>query len=245
MLYCTYLTIYQGTYLPIFYFGSTSVQKIKNGYRGSVASKEYKDIWKEEIKNNPQLFNTKILSTYLTRNDAYDAEVKIHQLLKTYKNPLYVNKSTGCPRNNGIAWNKGLKLPHLCVPNAKKGNLGKSNPMYGVTRTKIMALANAASVAVTKGNTYEEIYGEERANQLKQDRSHKLKDYIKNTPDIRSGKNNANAKIYKFIDPKGSVHIVEGALKSFCLRHKLESGAVINCVKGRRPNYKGWIISYN
>lgn len=102
----------------------------------------------------------------------------------------------------------------------------------------------AASVAVTKGKTYEEIYGDDRAKELKQDRSDKLKDYIKNTPGIRSGKNNANAKSYKFIDPSGTIYIVHGEFKSFCRSNKLEFGAVINCAKGRRTSYKNWQISY-
>lgn len=60
--YCVYLTIYTGNKLPIFYIGSTSVKKFMNGYRGSVSSKEYGKIWKEEIKLNPHLFISRLLS---------------------------------------------------------------------------------------------------------------------------------------------------------------------------------------
>lgn len=269
MLYCIYLTIYRGTKLPIFYLGSTSVQKIENGYRGSVSSNEYKSIWLTELKTNPHLFTTKILSTYLTRKEAYNSEHRLHRLLKTHKNPLYTNKSIGGPMSSGIAWNKGLTLfdekykkggkankgkvkgplptsvkKKLSVPNSKKGHPGKLNPMYGVKRPEIMAVANAASVSITKGKTYEEIHGVERATQLKQDRSIKLKTYIKNTPGCRDGKNNAHAKSYKFIDPTGATHIIYGEFKTFCRAHKLEFGAAINCAKGRRASYKGWTIHY-
>lgn len=245
MLYCTYLTIYHGTKLPMFYVGSTSIQKIENGYRGSVASKKYEAIWKEELKNNPHLFDTKILSTYHTRVEAYDVESKIHQSLKTYKNPLYINRSTGCPRNNGIAWNKGLKLPHLGGPNPKKALPGKLNGMWGKNHTdQVKAEQALIPILHLKGKTYEEIHGVERATQLKQDRSIKLKTYIKNTPGCRGGKNNAHAKSYKFIDPTGATHIIYGEFKTFCRAHKLEFGAAINCAKGRRASYKGWTIHY-
>jgi hypothetical protein len=54
---------------------------------------------------------------------------------------------------------------------AGKARLGKLNGMYGKKRPDIMATANAASVAKSKGKTYEEIYGEERAQEIKQARS--------------------------------------------------------------------------
>ena len=48
-IYCTYLTIYSGNKLPTFYIGSTSVEKIEQGYRGSVSSKRYQSIWEKEL----------------------------------------------------------------------------------------------------------------------------------------------------------------------------------------------------
>ena len=62
-IYCTYLTIYKGNKLPPFYIGSTSVDKINTGYHGTVSSKKYKDIYKQELITNPQIFKTKILTT--------------------------------------------------------------------------------------------------------------------------------------------------------------------------------------
>ena len=53
-----------------------------------------------------------------------------------------------------------------------KARPGKLNGMYGKKRpAKIMAKANAASVLNSKGKTYEEIYGSERAQEIKQARS--------------------------------------------------------------------------
>ena len=56
--------------------------------------------------------------------------------------------------------------------NAGKARPGKLNGMYGKTRPpEIIAKAVAASVLNSKGKTYEEIYGEERAQEIKQARS--------------------------------------------------------------------------
>jgi hypothetical protein len=71
-MFCTYLTTYKGNKLPMFYVGSTSVSKINNGYRGSVASKAYKQIWISELKNNPQLFETRIISLHNKREEAIE-----------------------------------------------------------------------------------------------------------------------------------------------------------------------------
>jgi hypothetical protein len=55
---------------------------------------------------------------------------------------------------------------------AGKARPGKLNGMYGKTRPpELIAKAVAASVANSKGRTYEEIYGEEQAQKIKQARS--------------------------------------------------------------------------
>ena len=54
----------------------------------------------------------------------------------------------------------------------KKSRPGKLNGMYGKKRPpELISKANAASVSITKGKTYEEIYGEELAKEMKQKRS--------------------------------------------------------------------------
>ena len=75
-MFCTYLTMYTGNKLPKWYIGSTSVEKIINGYLGSVVSRKYKDIWNFEIKNNPELFKVRILSVYSNRIKAPRRRVK-------------------------------------------------------------------------------------------------------------------------------------------------------------------------
>lgn len=127
---------------------------------------------------------------------------------------------------------------------SKKSRPGHLNSMYGKKRPEIMAKANAASVLNSKGKTYEMIYGKIRAAQLKSDRSKKLKSYLQQNSNVRQGTTNPNAKTYCFVDPDGIEHIVTGQLKVFCKTKNLDTGTVINCIKGRRESYKGWVIRY-
>ena len=90
-IYCTYLTVYSGTKLPPLYIGSTSVQKIEEGYHGSVSSKKYRDIWIKELIENPHLFETQILTTHSTREEAFEEEVRYQIEHDVIKSAEYIN----------------------------------------------------------------------------------------------------------------------------------------------------------
>ena len=93
MKYCTYLTIYKGSKLPTFYIGYSTVDKVLNkNYHGTVSSKKYGSIWKKDLRDNPHLFKTKILSLHLTMFDAKARETFLQTSLNVTKNPLYVNQ---------------------------------------------------------------------------------------------------------------------------------------------------------
>lgn len=94
-MFVTYLTIYSGNKLPPFYIGYTSKNKIDNGYRGSVTSERYKNIWKKELQENPQLFKTKIISLECSKEQALQKEEYFHKCLKVHQNDLYINQRTG------------------------------------------------------------------------------------------------------------------------------------------------------
>lgn len=113
-IYCTYLTIYKGNKLPPFYIGSTSVDKINTGYHGTVSSKKYKDIYKQELITNPQIFKTKILTTHLTREEAFEKELYFQKKLSVVNSTMYFNES-------------------LAVANGYYGRalIGSDNPLYG------------------------------------------------------------------------------------------------------------------
>lgn len=92
-IYCTYLTTYSGVKLPPLYIGSTSIQKIKTGYHGSVESMKYKQIWITELKENPHLFETKILTTHSTREEAFEEEIRYQIEHNVVRSPEYINMS--------------------------------------------------------------------------------------------------------------------------------------------------------
>jgi hypothetical protein len=123
-IYVTYITLYRGNKLPPFYIGYTSKEKIGKGYRGSVTSKKYKDIWKLEIKNNPHLFKTKIIKEFTSKLEAILHEEKIHIQFNVDNNPLYTNmiKSRHYWANNG-----GYKLTKEQRENRKWSDERKRN----------------------------------------------------------------------------------------------------------------------
>lgn len=113
-MYCVYITEYSGKNLPRFYIGSTSVDKINAGYRGSVSSIKYRDIWESEPS---QLFNTKIIKTFEDRAAALSYELELHKELNVVDSPDYINMSYAQP--DGFF---GRDVS------------GSSNPMYGKSR---------------------------------------------------------------------------------------------------------------
>lgn len=113
--YCTYLTVYKGNKLPPFYIGYTKTEKISKGYHGSVCSKKYKKIWYDEIKNNPHLFTTHIITTHNTAKEANEKEIYFQNSLRVLqKSSMYVNMSIGRHTNN----------------------VGENNSMFGRTHKK-------------------------------------------------------------------------------------------------------------
>ena len=129
--YCVYLTTYSGNKLPMFYIGSSSIEKIQKGYKGSVSSKKYKHTWKEELKQNPQHFKTHIISYHTTRIEATKRENELQIKLNVVKSPLYTNTSNAIP--NGVY---GVSMK------------GKNNPMFG--KTRIVATETKIKISQTK-----------------------------------------------------------------------------------------------
>ena len=98
---CVYLITYSGnklppkfknsTITPTKYIGSGFVEKIFEGYRGSVGSKKYKKIWKKELEENPYLFHLEFISFHDDRKEALDAEEKLQKELDIVINEEYLN----------------------------------------------------------------------------------------------------------------------------------------------------------
>jgi hypothetical protein len=99
--YCTYITFYSGNKLPPFYIGYGMVDNILNkNYHGSVTSRVYKALWLDELKENPHLFKTVILSTYDNNTKAQAREIKLLRFFRANMNPMYINKGIAGRHNN-------------------------------------------------------------------------------------------------------------------------------------------------
>lgn len=122
--YCTYLTIYRGNKLPRFYIGRSNVAKVLKGYRGSVSSRQYRKIWNTELQEQPELFDTRILTLHDTAKEAAIQEEKFHKSLQVHTNPLYINQATSA--GTFIYDASGAGNPWY-----GKSRSGKENPMYG------------------------------------------------------------------------------------------------------------------
>jgi hypothetical protein len=140
-MFCVYLTSYRGNKLPSFYIGSSSVDRVNNGYHGSVVSKKYKDIWQQELKNSPELFNTIIICTHSTRKEAHEKENKLQKALNVVKSTMYINMSFAQP--NGYAGRDtskennpyyGKKHSPEVIVKMKKAKEGNRHPWRGKKR---------------------------------------------------------------------------------------------------------------
>lgn len=90
-MYCVYLTIYFGNKLPRRYIGSSTVERIKSGYNGSIKSKKYKNIYLKEQIENKHLFKTRILSYHSSHEDAVKEEARLQLLYNAVKSDEYMN----------------------------------------------------------------------------------------------------------------------------------------------------------
>nr|QMP83748.1 MAG: hypothetical protein [Caudoviricetes sp.] len=127
-IYCVYLTIYFGNKLPPFYIGSSSVEKVQNGYKGTVTSKKYCKIWNKEIKEHPNYFKTKIISKHLTRQEATFKENKLQKLLNVVKSTMYINMAVASP--NGFF---GMEVSGQNNPNYR--NLWSTEQKLNASKT--------------------------------------------------------------------------------------------------------------
>lgn len=133
-IYCTYLTVYSGDKLPPLYIGSTSVDKINKGYRGSVSSKKYREIWKCELKENPHLFETQILTTHSTREEALEEEMCYQLEHDVVRSPEYINMA--------IANKKFIFCDYTDVKYKKKLSIAQKNRFESAGERKKTSEAN-------------------------------------------------------------------------------------------------------
>ena len=147
LIYCTYLTIYTGNKLPPFYIGSTSIDNINKGYRGSVSSKKYMAIWKQEFAYHPELFKTIILTKHETRQEALDKEIVFHESLSVALNPMYINMAHA----NGKFLSVGPKSPeHIAKLKGQKRSPETKAQMSATSTGKNKSPEHRANIAAAK-----------------------------------------------------------------------------------------------
>jgi len=93
-MFIVYIIVYSGNLMPPFYIGSTSLERFESGYMGSISSKKYKEIYFDEVRKNPHLFERFIISTHSTRKEALEYEKYIHDMLDVVKSKNFINMST-------------------------------------------------------------------------------------------------------------------------------------------------------
>lgn len=155
--FAVYLIVYFGDKLPKKrsdskipprrYIGSSKVFNINNGYLGSVSSKKYSKIWLEETKSNKSKFRLKILSYHDTDEDARREEKRIQMKYNVVKSDLYVNLALASPG----------------------GFFGKTD-----TGGKLSEETKRKMSEKRKGKTYEEIFGKEKAKELREMRRNQI-----------------------------------------------------------------------
>lgn len=111
--YCVYITFYRGNKMPLFYPGSgRTVDVLDRKYFGSPKSKRYSQIFKQELKDNPHLFESKVLCTFTDRKQATYKEYRLLKQLNVIKNSLYINQALPAPNGFFGMENGGDLHPH-------------------------------------------------------------------------------------------------------------------------------------
>jgi len=144
MSYCVYITTYSGDKLPSKYIGSSSTTRLERGYRGTVSSKRHKSIWRSELMDNPHLFNTNILETFHTRQEATARELELQLAWDVVGSSEWINEGYASP--NGYA---GRDVAGPLNPRYGKGNdirkWCRDNPDLVSERNKKAALTQWAN----------------------------------------------------------------------------------------------------
>jgi hypothetical protein len=92
--FCTYLTVIYHEELPFMYIGSGKTKDVLSGkYKGSVSSKEYKDIFNRLKKEQPHLIQSEVINQFVTYQEALAEEIKLHAMYDVALCPVFMNKA--------------------------------------------------------------------------------------------------------------------------------------------------------
>lgn len=216
-MYCTYLTVYKGDKLPRRYIGSTTVAKIKSGYTGSVSSKKWEEIYKQEQRDNKQLFKTRILSTHETDKEAREAELDLHLRYNVVLSELYFNESLAKPNGHFV-----------------RDVSGKNNPMYGKNRT-----GETHDGGQNISDALKKLYETEHGKRIKEAQSNRLKE---NNPSQNQETMNKIKETWKRTNRNvGTSNGMYGKVGRLKGKKLYNNGLVVKAfIEGQQP--EGWVI---
>ena len=263
-IYCTYLTTYRGNKLPPFYIGSSTVKNVESGYRGSVTSKQYKSIWKGELKQNPELFKTKIISLHETSEEAREKELKLQKALNVVHSPLYINQAYA--KINGyfgvIVTGKdhpsyGRRHTEEARKKMSKSRSGENNPLsisfWAVDPDGVKHIA----IGINKFAKLHNLYGHAIVRVLKgKSKHHKnwtfgyiekfrqpVIEKIEKKTKRQNVENHSNFdhSIYKFFNTE-TQETFEGHRFYFIKTYNLNQGNVSEIISGKLKQHKNWIL---
>ena len=164
-MFVVYLTMYKGDKLPRWYIGSSSEDKILDGYNGSVCSKKYKDDYLDEQRINKHLFKTRILSFHEDRKEALAEELIVQKLHNVVKNEKYMNMSYAVI--NGFF---GMPM--------KGVNIGEKNVLFGKKRSPESIAKQIKNISGEKNV----LFGKHLDEKVKNKISETVKETYKNNP---------------------------------------------------------------
>lgn len=152
MKFVVYITYYTGDKLPPWYIGSSSAERVENGYNGSINSKKFKDIYRSEQKLNKDLFKTKILSYHFTRDEAMVEELRLHKKHNVSRNKKYMNLS-------------------FAIPGGLFGRTGRNHPQYGQQHSEEFCI----DISLRQSGSKNSFHGKSHTKDSKRKISAKLK----------------------------------------------------------------------
>jgi hypothetical protein len=189
----------------------------------------YKELWDQEIKINPHLFKTKIISTHNSGKEARDKELKFHRHLNVVKSDMYVNRALAKPngfhgtdvsKENHPRWGKQHSSNSKQLIGAK--NKGKTPHNKGVP----MPQKDRDRIKLTK-----------RLNPRPAPNKGQKMNYSSNALAAMN-----RAKTWKLITPHNEILFIEN-LRKFCKDQCLNERALRDIASSLRKYYNGWQCS--
>jgi hypothetical protein len=217
MLYCSYLTTYSGDKLPRWYIGSTSVEKIEQGYHGSIKSKKYKAIYYQELRDHPELFKTDIIKVFETRREATQNEYELQVACDVVKSKDYFNMSFAAP--NGFFGMSAFM---------------EGSPRFGKKHTEEACKKNSECAKKHFENP------EEKKKALV-----RTKKYFDNgTLEEKEKRIELKCKkVYIITNPCGNEETISN-LSQFCRDYGLDHGNMSKVLRGEVKHQKGYLVRY-